>query len=103
MNAWYWSAVVCGLLTIGSWLLPPYFDEETGRGVYRSQVGRGWNWVDENGDPIHDDLGRRIHPSRVRPVAVVGFAGLTFGLASTGFVRARRRRKRVTEEPSPVP
>jgi hypothetical protein len=103
MNAWYWSAVVCGLLTVGACLLPKYYDEETGRGVYESQVGRGNNWLDENGDPIHDDLGRRIHPNRVKPFAVSGFAGLTVGLAVVGFVRARRRRKPVAEESATPP
>jgi hypothetical protein len=103
MNAWYWAAVVCGLLTIGAYCLPKYYDEETGRGVYESEVGRGNNWLDENGNPIHDDLGRRIHPNRVRPFAVSGFAALTVGLVVVGFIRVRQRRNRVRVERPATP
>ncbi len=95
------AAFVCGLLTIGACLLPKYYDEETGQGVYESQVGRGNNWLDENGYPIHDDLGRRIHPNRVKPVAVGIFAVLTVGLAATGFWRVRQRRQRLSEKATP--
>jgi hypothetical protein len=95
MNAWFWAAVVCGLLTVGACLLPKYYDEETGQGVYSSQVGRGYNWLDENGNPIHDDLGRRIHPNPVKPIAVIGFAGLTVALATVGLIQARRKRERL--------
>jgi hypothetical protein len=101
MNAWYWSAVVCGLLTVGSVLLPAYVNED-GQGVYYSQMTRSWNWVDADGHPIHDDFGNRIHPNRVRTVAIIVFANLTVGLAAVGFVKARRRRKRLSAEP-PAP
>jgi hypothetical protein len=92
MSRWYWGAVVSAALLVVSWLMPAYMTEEWGA-VWPSQIGRGWNNRDADGNPLHDDLGNRIRPNPVRPVALVVFGVGAAALAGAGaFYPTKKRR-----------
>ena len=92
MTRWYWGAVVCGVLFIVSWIMPPYMTEEWGV-VWRGQIGRGWNNLDPDGNPRHDDLGNRIRPNPVRTAALIVFGIGAATLAAAGYFDPKKRRQ----------
>jgi hypothetical protein len=92
MNRWYWGAVICTGLFALTWLLPPYMTQEGGV-VWRSEIGRGWNNKDADGNPTHDDKGNRIQPNPVRPVALIVLGLGAAALAGAGYLVPRRRRQ----------
>jgi hypothetical protein len=92
MSRWYWAAVACAVLFVLTLLMPAYVTDEGG-GVWWWQIGRGWNNVDDNGQPRHDDLGNRIHPNRVRTAAVWAFGAGTAALAVAGFFSPKKRER----------
>jgi hypothetical protein len=92
MNRWYWGAIVCVALFIITFILPAYVTDQGG-GVWWWQIGFGWNNVDENGHPRHDNAGNRIHPNRVRTVALWAFGAGTAALLAAGFFSPRRERR----------
>jgi hypothetical protein len=98
MNRWYWGAVVCAALFALSWLVPPYMTEEWGI-VWRSEVGRGWNNLDADGNPRHDDLGNRIRPNPVRTAGLIVFGVGTLTLAAAGYFDPKKRRKPPDSQP----
>ena len=65
MSHRYWGATACAVGFAISWLMPAYMTLEGGA-VWRSEVERGWNNRDADGNPLHDDLGNRIKPNPVR-------------------------------------
>ena len=96
MSRWYWGAVACAVLFVLAWFMPAYVTGEGGA-VWPRQIGRGWNNVDADGHPRHDDLGNRIYPNRVRTAALVGFGVGTAALAGAGYFFPRKRRRRPEE------
>ncbi len=105
MSRWYWAAVACAALFVLTLLMPPYLTREGG-GVWPWQIGHGWNNVDENGDPRHDDLGNPIRPNPIRTVALYGFGISAGALAIAGYFSPKKRRRRsgsFPEEASPGP
>ncbi len=93
MSRWYWGAVVCAALFALTWFMPAYVTEEGGA-VWPSQIGRGWNNRDADGNPLHDDLGNRIRPNPVRPVALVAFGVGAAALAVAGALYPKKKRRR---------
>ena len=101
MNRWYWGGVICAVGFSLSWISPAYITEEWG-GVWFWEIGRGWNNVDPDGNPKHDDKGNRIKPNPVRKVALI-FFGLG-GAACTvaGYLQdAKRERRTADQTPAP--
>ncbi len=93
MNRWYWAAVACAALYVLTLLMPAYVTEQGG-GVWWWQVGIGWNHTDSEGHPLHDNLGNRIRPNRVRTVALWAFGAGTVALAAAGFLSPKKRERR---------
>jgi hypothetical protein len=92
MTRWYWGAVVCAALFVITLPMPAYVTEQGG-GVWWWQIGRGWNNVDSDGHPRHDDLGNRIHPNRVRTAALFVFGIGTAALAVAGYFSPNKRER----------
>jgi hypothetical protein len=99
MNRWYWGATACAVLFVITLVLPAYVNEQGG-GVWWWQIGIGWNNVDENGHPRHDNEMNRIRPNRVRTVALWAFGIGTAGLAAAGFLSPPKKRERRTAPPA---
>jgi hypothetical protein len=93
MNRWYWAAVVCAGLFVFTWLMPAYVNEQGGA-VWPWQIGHGWNNVDADGHPRHDDLGNRIRPNGVRTAALFSFGFGASSLAVAGFFSPKKHRRR---------
>ena len=72
--------------------MPAYMTLEGGA-VWPSQIGRGWNNRDADGNPLHDDLGNRIRPNPVRTAALFAFGVGTAGFAGAGHLYPRKRRR----------
>jgi hypothetical protein len=94
MSRWYWGAIACGLGFALAWLLPEYVTDEGG-GVSSRDVGIGWNWRDADGNPLHDALGNRIKPNRVRTVALIGFGAGAVALVGAGLALPRKKKARI--------
>ena len=71
--------------------MPAYITKEWGA-VWPWEIKRGWNDLDADGNPTHDDLGNQIRPNPVRKVALIifGVSGAFFVVA--GYVHNARRR-----------
>ncbi len=93
MSRWYWGALICAALFALTLVLPPYMTEDGGV-VWRSEIKRGWNNRDADGHPLHDDLGNRIRPNPVRPVALVLFGVSAAALACVGALSPKKKRRR---------
>jgi hypothetical protein len=97
MSRWYKAAIVCAVAFVASWFAIPeyyYHDKDGYYGVYRSQVGLGWNWPDAEGNPTHDAVGNAIKPNRVRTVVLCALGVGTVALAGAGMAFPKRRRRR---------
>jgi hypothetical protein len=90
MSRWYWAGIACAALFVITWLMPAYVTDQGG-GVWWWQIGQGWNNVDENGDPRHDDLGNRIHPNWVRKLALYGFGIGGAACTVAGYLSGKKR------------
>jgi hypothetical protein len=90
MSHWYWAAIVCAALLVITALMPAYITDQGG-GVWWWQIDRGWNNVDEHGDPRHDDLGNRIRPNWVRTGALYGFGVAGAGCVVAGYLSKKKR------------
>jgi hypothetical protein len=96
MSRWYKAALICALTFALSWLaIPEYYyqDRDGYYGVYRWQIGLGWNWTDAEGNPLHDAAGNAIKPNRVRTVVLWALAGAAVALAGAGLAFPKRRRQ----------
>jgi len=106
MNRWYWGGILCAVCFVISWFMPAYITKEWGA-VWSWEIGRGWNNVDADGYPTHDDRGNQIKPNPVRKVALVVFALAGGALAVAGYLQNSRRREpdaatpTKADEPSP--
>ena len=99
MNSWYWIAVVCAACFAVSWFMPAYITKEWGA-VWPWEIKSGWNNLDDNGNPTHDDLGNQIKPNPVRKVALVifGVSGAIFVVA--GYFHNAKQRIEAEATPS---
>jgi hypothetical protein len=96
MSRWYKAAIVCSVAFVVSWFaIPEYYyqDRDGSYGVYRWQIGLGWNWRDSDGNPLHDAAGNAIHPNTARTVFLGCLAVAGVGLAVAGFLAPKRRRR----------
>jgi hypothetical protein len=94
MSRWYKAAILCAVLFVVSWFaIPEYYyqDRDGYYGVYRWQIGLGWNWRDADGNPLHDAAGNAIKPNWARTVFLGCLALAAAGLAGAGFLTPRRR------------
>jgi hypothetical protein len=95
MSRWYKAGIICVLCFILLWFAIPeyYYKEKDGYyGVYRWQIGLGWNWRDEDGNPLHDAVGNSIHPNHVRTVILFAIGGAAVICFGAGLAYPKRRR-----------
>jgi hypothetical protein len=95
MSRWYRAAIACALAFVVSWFaIPEYYwqDKDGYYGVYRWNIGQGWNWRDSDGNPLHDAAGNSIKPNRVRTVILCALAVGAVALAGAGLAFPKRRR-----------
>jgi hypothetical protein len=95
VSRWCKAATACALVFEVSWVaIPEYYtwDRDGYYGVYRWNMGQGWNWIDSDGNPLHDRLGNSIRPNRVRTVILCALAVGAVGLAGAGLAFPKRRR-----------
>jgi hypothetical protein len=95
VSRWYKAAIAVAVAFAVSWFaIPEYYwqDKDGSYGVYRWQVGLGWNWTDSDGNPTHDAVGHSIKPNRVRTVILALLAVGAVGLAGAGLAFSKRRR-----------
>jgi hypothetical protein len=97
MSRWYKAAIACAVAFAVSWFaIPEYYYQDKGGyyGVYRREIGLGWNWRDAEGNPVHDAAGNAIKPNRVRTAVLAVLAVGAVGLAGAGLAFPKRRRPR---------
>ena len=95
MSRWYKAAIGCAVAFALSWFaIPEYYyqDRDGYYGVYRWQIGLGWNWTDAEGNPLHDAAGNAIKPNTVRTVVLCALAAGSVALAGAGLAFPKRRR-----------
>ncbi len=96
MSRWYKAAIGCAALFLVSWFaIPEYYyqDRDGSYGVYRWEIGLGWNWRDSEGNPLHDKYGNAIKPNRLRTVFLGCLALSAVGLTGAGLLAPKRRPK----------
>jgi len=94
MSRWYKAAIACAVAFVVSWFaIPEYYyrDKDGYYGVYRWEVGLGWNWRDADGNPTHDAVGNAIKPNAVRTAVLAVLAAGAVGLAGAGLAFPKRR------------
>ena len=96
MSRWYKAAIVCAAAFVACWFaIPEYYwsDKDGSYGVYRREIGLGWNWTDAEGNPLHDAVGHTIYPNRIRTVVLCALGAGAVALAGAGLAFSKRRRR----------